>query len=110
MRGFSLRKAVQVFGGNLVKAGDTAQRHGRFEFIVQQPEHMGDTQRADGGQRVNIGTADQDCRGAEGDGLEDVAAPPDTAIQKNGTRPCRRRAMAGKASRLAGRVSSVRPP
>lgn len=66
--------------GNL---GGTAKLHGTGEFFPQDRHRTLHTGRAGGGQAIKRGPADEHGIGAKGQGLEDIAAAPDAAIQIN---------------------------
>lgn len=61
--------------------GAAGEAHGHFEFSAEDFDHTGDAECAADGESVHIRTADHDCRSAEGEGLEDVDAATDAAVE-----------------------------
>src|SRR3954468_21625976 len=70
----------QELPGQLVNAADSEEGHGPFHVEpepLQDPVDAALTGRA---QRIQIGAAGHDRRGARGDGLDDVTAPADATV------------------------------
>src|SRR5579883_3067306 len=70
-----------VLGCHLADAGEPAQPHGRDELVLDDLEHSDDAFRASRRERPALQTPQSDHVRAERDGLEDVAAALDAAVE-----------------------------
>src|SRR5882672_422411 len=62
------------------KSGAAAERHSKFQFGAQQFEDMMHAFGSIDCQAPDDGTANEDSSGSQREGLEDVSAAPDAAI------------------------------
>src|SRR5579883_2955340 len=74
---------ADVLGCHLADAGEAAQPHGRDELVLDDLEHSDHTLGPSRRQRPTLKPPQSDHVRAERDGLEDVAAALDAAVEHN---------------------------